>query len=194
MSHETREKSHDKSAFVAAMANIGIFVFTGVLCAVGYLQWRTLDAQSRPWVYMDVIQNDPVPQIKMPFKIMAFIKNFGQGPAPKVEGCIASDTPNIHEQDTQGIKNMMGQLDKCENISQTVLMPNGEYGFDISRPLDSMTPQVVNDINNDFATFAVFGRVIYHDGRDNLYQSRFCALYIRKTGKFNACISGNEAN
>jgi hypothetical protein len=146
--HERRaakkqENSQDRSSRRTATATVWIAILTVAVLIVGGLQYITFDRQlsvmqsqlnemqeeSRPWIGVDLVQNDNVVESGKPFKIIVHIKNFGHSPSPKVRGCVGSDTPNIHQQDRAGLAKMMEQLSACKDAAETVLMPSGEFSF-----------------------------------------------------------------
>jgi hypothetical protein len=200
-----QETAHQKNERLAAESSWLIGKLTVVIAAAAILgvlvsgfQWRAINGQlnemqveNRPWVGLDTIQSDADIKSGQAFNILAFVKNFGHSPALHVSGCVASDTPNIHQRDEAGVAGLFKELDGCKPI-QTYLMPDGEYGYDVSRDGNLMNDSVVADVKSGFATFAVFGKITYEDGSKNHYWTTFCALYVQNTGKFNACLTGNE--
>ena len=168
----------------------------GVMIAQSNLMQGQMDemkAQNRPWVFISVIQNDQAMDTSRPFNILAFIKNTGRGPALHVGACFGSDTPNIHQQDKAGIDALFKELPPdCEKKQQTVLMPDAQFGYNVSRHASFMTQTVIDDIDKGFATFYVIGRITYEDSNGGKYGAAVCALYLPASKSFNACPSGNE--
>lgn len=151
-------------------------------------QLDELRSEQRPWVGLELIQNSQSVTTGHTFSISVFFKNYGRSPAFNVRGCVASDTPNIKEQTPVGIRKMMEELRKCNNIgASTVLFPGGDYAFDVSRNNAMITDSVARDIDAGNATIAAFGRVDYRDGAGSPHETVFCALYDRSVRLFRAC-------
>jgi hypothetical protein len=181
------------TAVIAGGGLISAIIF-GWQLSVMQAQLNEAKFENRPWVGLEKIQSDTVVEAGKPFKISVFVKNFGHNPAPKVKGCIASDTPNIYERDSAGIAKMMNELSHCQNPISAVLMPSGDFSFDVSRRAELTNTKVAADINRGYATFAAFGRLDYEDAGGVKYWTTFCALYVQGTPNFNACAYGNEAH
>jgi hypothetical protein len=177
--------------FAATLASVGTAAITAWILGN---QLGEMRAEQRPWIGVELIQSDNEVSAGKPFHVMVFVKNFGHSPSTNIVSCIGSDTPNIRQRDALGIANMMAELSTCQATGRTILMPNGDYGFDVSRTAQLMTDGVAADINGGLATFATFGRLDYTDSSGKAYWTTFCALYVQRIGKFNACDTGNEAH
>jgi hypothetical protein len=187
---EMRSGSVDTQNLVKATSDLAAAAKNQVAAMHGQLD--VMKFNQRPWVGVDVIQNDALVEGGKPFRIVVAVKNFGHSPAFKVKGCFGSDTPNITQQDRNGILNLFNEL-ACQDLAETVLMPDGEFSFDVSRSADIITNRVAYDINRKLATFAVVGRIYYTDSIGSEYWTTACSLYIRDSGHFNACKNGNDA-
>jgi hypothetical protein len=150
--------------------------------------------ENRPWVGFETVKSDSIIESGKPFNILVFIKNFGRSPSPKVRACIGSDTPNINQRTKSEITKMMNQMSQCPEPDAAVLMPSGNFSFDVTRQADKMTATVAADVNREFATFAAFGRIDYEDADGAKYWTTFCTLYLKDGSKWNACTYGNEAH
>lgn len=177
-----------------------VAIFTAGLMVVGiiqglilYRQTNLMDAQSRAWVGLNNVYSTKL-MVGQTLGIQAVLKNSGGTPALGATECAASINVNVSEVTVSGIKKIMNKLDDCpQPLGVFYLLPNAEYVVDISRKPESMTQQIVNEVNEGRQTFIAMGRVNYSTPAGEVHHTTFCAVYRRDLGSFNACPYGNDA-
>lgn len=158
-------------------------------------QLRRMQKDGRPWVGINIIQNDPIIKAGQEFKIVPWLQNFGKSPALHVKACLSSDTPDLGQQDKQGIlKLLTGIEERCDDPIETILMPNAQFPYPVTRPANLMTSIIADDINGGKRTFSVVGRVVYSDDDGATHRTRFCVLYAQSIAAFRFCPEGNSAD